>query len=76
MDQIYKSQYRFRKRHSCENAIIELIGTITQGWENKQSTLVVYLDLSKAFDTLEHEVLFSKLDRYGTALDWFRSYLS
>ena len=79
VDQIYSSQYGFRSKHSCENAITELISVITKGWERNKSTLVVYLDLSKAFDTLEHSVLFDKLDRYGIrgqALDWFRSYLS
>ena len=33
--QIYDSQYGFRSKHSCENAITELISAITKGWENK-----------------------------------------
>ena len=78
-NQIYKSQYGFQKYHSCENAVTELVSSIIKGWETRKSTLAVYLDLSKAFDTLEHSVLFQKLDRYGirgNALDWFISYLS
>ena len=77
--QIYSSQYGFRKNHSCENAISELIGLIVKGWERKQSTIAIFLDLSKAFDTLEHTVLYSKLENYGirgTALNWFQSYLT
>ena len=57
----------------------ELVSSIIKGWETRKSTLAVYLDLSKAFDTLEHFVLFNKLERYGirgNALDWFKSYLS
>ena len=49
-----------------------------KGWERKESTAAIFLDLSKAFDTLEHSVLFSKLEKYGirgTALKWFQSYL-
>ena len=76
--EIYASQYGFRKNHSCENAVSELVGAIVKGWECKESTAAIFLDLSKAFDTLEHTVLFSKLEKYGirgTALKWFQSYL-
>ena len=77
--EIYSSQYGFRKNHSCKNAISELIGSIVKGWERKESTAAIFLDLSKAFDTLEHTVLFSKLEKYGirgTVLDWYKSYLN
>ena len=75
---IYQSQYGFRKNHSCENAITELIGSIIKGWERNKSTIAIFLDLSKAFDTLEHTVLFQKLEKYGirgNVLSWFKSYL-
>ena len=77
--QLYSSQYGFREKHSCEHAIQELVGGILKGKETKKSTAVVYLDLSKAFDTLTHEILLNKLELYGIrgiALEWYKSYLS
>ena len=75
---LYKSQYGFRSSHSCENAITELIGQIIKAQEMNKYTAALFLDLSKAFDTLEHSVLLKKLEIYGirgSMLDWFRSYL-
>ena len=57
----------------------ELLSVILKGQENSKSTVAVFLDLSKAFDTLSHPVLLQKLERYGirgVANDWFRSYLA
>ena len=65
-------------RHSCENAISELLSTILKNKETKKHTMAVFLDLSKAFDSLEHEVLYRKLELYGIrgqSLDWYKSYL-
>ena len=77
--QLYVSQYGFRKSHSCEHAVGELIAHITKGMENGKLTAGIFLDLYKAFDTLEHEVVYKKLELYGlrgVCLDWFKSYLS
>ena len=76
---LYKSQYGFRSSHSCENAITELVGHISKSKELNKYTLALFLDLSKAFDTLEHSVLLRKLEIYGIRgplLDWYRSYLT
>ena len=76
--QIYNSQYRFRSQHSCENAVSELTSEIVKGLQNGMNTLALSLDLSKAFDTLEHEVLLEKMYRYGirgSSVNWFKSYL-
>ena len=78
-NQLYISQYGFRKQHSCEHAVGELIAKITKGMETGKFTSGIFLDLSKAFDTLEHDVIYAKLEKYGlrgTCLQWFKSYLS
>ena len=77
--QLYQSQYGFRTNHSCESAICELVGNIVKSQELKHYTIGLFLDLSKAFDTLDHNILLQKLERYGIrgkALEWFKSYLS
>ena len=76
---LYASQYGFRSKHSTVNAITEMIGKIIKGFEENKITLGVFLDLSKAFDTLEHKTLITKLENYGIrglAKSWFESYLS
>ena len=78
-DQIHVSQYGFREGHSCQDAIAELVGNIVKNTDEGLYTIGVFLDLSKAFDTLEHEVLYNKLETYGIrgiALEWFKRYLS
>ena len=71
---LYKSQYGFRSKHSCEQALIELAGELIQAREQKLESAALFLDLSKAFGTLDHEVLLAKLERYGIrgiCNDWF-----
>ena len=50
-NQLYCSQYGFREKHSCENAIQELLSSVLKNKENKCFTAAIFLDLSKAFDT-------------------------
>ena len=78
-NQIFGSQYGFHTRHSCDNAIGELLGNIVNNQELGKYTIALFLDLSKAFDTLKHEILLSMLEIYGIqglCLDWYKSYLS
>ena len=72
------SQYGFRANYSTQLALIDLVDKITSGLDNSENTIGVFLDLSKAFDTIDHAILLCKLQRYGirgTALEWFRDYL-
>ena len=75
---LYTSQYGFREGHSCENAVSELVSEVIKSRQEGLYTMSVFLDLSKAFDTLEHTVLLKKLEKYGirgTCNEWFKSYL-
>ena len=76
---LYDSQYGFRSKHSCEDAILELIGRVLQSKNDDKYCAGIFLDLSKAFDTLDHHLLLQKMEKYGIrglTLDWFKSYLS
>ena len=73
------NQYGFRKNHSTELAATELLDRLTQDAMNEQNPFAIFIDLSKAFDTLDHEILLYKLKRlgiHGNRLAWFRSYLT
>ena len=76
---LYPRQFGFRSKRSTTQAVIELNADIIESYENKDITLATFLDLSKAFDTIDHNIILYKLERYGirgTPLGWFRSYLT
>ena len=76
---LYKYQFGFRQNHSTEHALIEITDQIRLSMDNNQITCGIFVDLSKAFDTVNHDILLDKLENLGIrgkALELFKSYLS
>ena len=76
---IYELQFGFRTGHSTTHALLDLTEDIRKHIDNNKYAIGVFIDLQKAFDTVDHEILLEKLHHYGirgTANNWFRSYLS
>ena len=72
------SQFGFRKNMSTALAIIELVEEITTAIDEGKTTVGVFIDLKKAFDTVDHNILVKTLEHYGIrglAKDWVCSYL-
>ena len=72
-------QFGFRKKNYTELAIIQLLDKIIDSLSRKEHIIAIFMDLSKAFDTIDHNILLYKLKNYGIrgiALSWFKSYLS
>ena len=62
---LYLRQYCFRKNMSTSMAIMELVENITNAMDNGKFTIGVFIDLTKAFDTVDHNILVTKLDHYA-----------
>ena len=80
MDRVSRDYSGFREKHSTQLAALELIDRITHELDLGNTPInIYYIDLSKAFDNLHHNILISKLQHYGikgTALQLLLSYLS
>ena len=61
---LFKNQYGFRKNYSTSFTLINLYDKISSGIDANKHTVRVFLDLSKAFDTVDHEILITKLQHY------------
>ena len=74
-----KYQFGFRKNHSTSLALVDVLDTINNYLDKHEKVIALYLDLQKAFDTVDHDILLYKMYNYGICgelLKWFRSYLS
>ena len=76
---LYPKQFGFQTGHSTEHAIVQLVDQTLESFEYNKYTLGVFIDLSKAFDTVDHSILLKKLELYGVTdrnYSWFKNYLS
>ena len=75
----YNILYCCQLNYSTSHDLIHLMNRISSAIDQRETTVGVFLDLSKAFDTLDHQILFTKLEHYGirdVALQWIKSYFS
>ena len=76
---LYTLQFGFRESHSTSHTLLSLTKTIKKSIDNGKFGCGIFLDLQKAFDTVNHKIFLQKLEHYGITgkvLGWFRSYLS
>ena len=73
------NQFGFRKKYSTFLALMDLVDNISKKIDEGNYSIGIFLDLSKAFDTIDHTILLDKLCRYGVrgvTLNWFKHYLN
>ena len=62
---LYRKQFVFQEKHSTEHAIMKLVDQINCSFEKNLYALGIFIDLSKAFDTVDDKILIIKLENYG-----------
>ena len=75
---IYANQFGFRKHHSTNFALTSFLDSLTEALDRNEYAVGIFIDLSKAFDTIDHQILLKKLDGYGVrglAYNFVESYL-
>ena len=73
------NQHGFRSNYSTSTAVADVLNYVTTALDKKNVVLALFIDVSKAFDSLDHNILLKKLEHYdvrGVALNWFDSFLT
>ena len=76
---IYDLQFGFRENHSTNHALISIIEKIQKAITDSKFAIGIFIDLQKAFDTVNHSIILEKLNHYGISgigNAWFKSYLN
>ena len=76
---LFENQFGFRKNNSTIYALMEITERIKESIDNGKFGCGIFIDLKKAFDTVNHKILLTKLEHYGirgSLLNWFESYLT
>ena len=76
---LINNQYGFRHMHSTYMAMLDMVNKVSESIDNHEVSIGIFIDLSKAFDTLNHSILLRKLEHYGirgTPLLWLNDYLT
>jgi len=76
---LYENQFGFRKNMSTSLALCSLVSEFQGAITRKEIMISIFIDLSRAFDTISHDILFAKLQHYGirgNTLDWIKNYLT
>ena len=76
---LHPSHHGFRSKHNTSTALLQMVDVWLEALEDEEISAVVMLDMSAAFDVVDHEILLAKLKLFGLnagALTWFESYLS